>query len=325
MLSQAVCRFHQWVLSVNPWTNVYGIARSLIALASALTLATNDASALFMQASGMPSAPRCDDLAGAGLYCMSPSLDVLRWISIAVLLVAASGWRPRWTAIPHWYVTWSYFASATILDGGDQIASILTLLVIPIALGDGRRWHWQAPATRTARGTATTLVALASILLVRVQLAFVYAEAAVGKVRVDEWRNGTATYYYLLDPVFGVADWLRPAMEAVLFSSAGVMALTWGTIALEAALFAGLIAARPYRALLLPLGVAFHLGIALFQGLPSFSLTMVAALLLYLRPVALPFALPVGVGARLRNALASLRRTPAPRFITATTREEVGT
>ncbi|HET6583613.1 MAG TPA: sporulation-delaying protein SdpB family protein [Nannocystaceae bacterium] len=325
MLNDAVCRFHRWIVAVNPWTNVYGVARSLIAGASALTLATNDSSALFMRASGMAAAPRCEDLGAAGLYCLIPSLDLVRWVAIAVLLVTASGWRPRWTAIPHWYVTWSYFASATILDGGDQIASILTLLMVPIALGDRRRWHWQAPATAPAHGPLATSAALAGILLVRVQVALVYAEAAVGKLRVDEWRNGTATYYYLLDPVFGVADWLRPAMEAVLFSAAGVIALTWGTIALEAALFAGLIAARPYRAVLLPLGIAFHLGIALFQGLPSFSLTMVAALILYLRPVARPFAVPVAVAARLRGALASFRRDRDPRFVTVTAREEVGT
>jgi hypothetical protein len=103
------------------------------------------------------------------------------------------------------------------------------------------------------------------------------------------------------------------------------LALTWGTVMLEAALFAGLLAARPYRALLLPLGVAFHLGIAFFQGLPSFSLTMVAALLLYLRPVTVPFALPISVLSRVRSALSRVGRSRAPRFATTTAREEVRT
>ena len=325
MLNEAVRRFHDWVAAQNPWTNVYGVARSIIALASAVTLMTNDASGLFMPASGLPEAPRCDGVAVAGLYCLSPSLDLARWIAVAALLVVASGWRPRWTAVPHWYVTWSYFSSATILDGGDQMAAILTFLLLPIALGDGRRWHWQPPRARGSGSTTVVLAALAAVLLIRVQLAYVYAEAAVGKLRVEEWRNGTATFYYLLDPVFGAASWQRSIMTAVLHSPVGVLASTWGTLLLEALLFAGLLAARPYRRLLLPLGLAFHLGIAFFQGLPSFSLTMCAALLLYLRPVTEPFAFPVSALSRLRSALSSVGRSRAPRFVAPTAREEVRT
>lgn len=325
MLNDAVRRFHAWVADQNPWTDVYGVARSIIALASAITLITNDASGLFMPASGMPDAPRCEGIASSGMYCLSPSLEIARFAAIAVLLVVASGWRPRWTAIPHWYVTWSYFSSATILDGGDQMAAIMTVLLLPIALGDGRRWHWQPAIAHRSSSTLPTLVALAGVLLIRVQLAYVYAEAAVGKLRVDEWRNGTATYYYLLDPVFGAASWQRPAMAAVLDSAIGVLALTWGTLLLEALLFAGLLAARPYRRILLPLGLAFHLGIAFFQGLPSFSLTMCAALLLYLRPVDEPFALPIAALSRWRRAFWSVERSRAPRFVTPTAREEVRT
>lgn len=43
---------------------------------------------------------------------------------------------------------------------------------------------------------------------------------------------------------------------------------------------------------LLPLGIAFHVGIAVVHGLVSFGFAMIAALVLYLRPTDEPFALP---------------------------------
>jgi len=55
----------------------------------------------------------------------------MRWVSILVLLVAASGWRPRYTAIPMWWVLFGNQASLTVVDGGDQISAVLALLLIP--------------------------------------------------------------------------------------------------------------------------------------------------------------------------------------------------
>jgi hypothetical protein len=40
----------------------------------------------------------------------------------------------------------------------------------------------------------------------------------------------------------------------------------------------------------LPLGILFHVGIAVLQGLVSFSLIMIGALVLYLRPLDQPFS-----------------------------------
>src|SRR5690606_40939524 len=47
-------------------------------------------------------------------------LELARWLSVVALLVVASGWRPRLTALPHWWLTWSLSVSATLTDGRSE-------------------------------------------------------------------------------------------------------------------------------------------------------------------------------------------------------------
>jgi hypothetical protein len=77
--------------------------------------------------------------------------------------------------------------------------------------------------------------------------------------------------------------------------------MTWGVLVLELGLAFALLAPVRVRSWLLSLAVLFHVGIALLHGLPTFALTMIAALVLYLRPVWRPFALPA-----LRRRVASV-------------------
>ena len=83
-----------------PWTNVYGLARTLLALGTAGTLIFSPTPALFAHASGAPQPPYCDAAARISIYCIAPhhSPAFAQWGSVAILMLAASGWRPRWTA-----------------------------------------------------------------------------------------------------------------------------------------------------------------------------------------------------------------------------------
>lgn len=284
MLTRAANRLHAYLCAADPWTNVVGLARTLLAGSLLLTLLANEPGLLFRPAAGIPDFPHCGGAAGRGLFCTLTTPATAHGVAIAILLVTASGWRPRVTALPHWYVAWSWFTSGTIVDGGDQLHAILALLLVPISLTDDRRWHWHA----RRRGRPRPILALAALLglaAIRIQVAVVYFEAAVAKLRVEEWRNGTAAYYYLLDPTFGAPAWMRPLAERVLISPAGVIAVTWGTLLLESMLFAGLLAQHRWRRPLLLAGVAFHAGIAAVAGLASFSMVMIAACIVYLRPV----------------------------------------
>jgi antimicrobial peptide system SdpB family protein len=220
-------------------------------------------------------------------------------VAIAILLVVASGWRPRITGVLHAYVAWSFSANALMLDGGDQVAACLAFILVPVTLSDPRKWHWSAPPART--GTASDdlmrVIAQTALLVARIQVAGVYFQAFVGKLVVPEWVNGTALWYWLLHPDLGASTWLAPAARVVL-STPAVAPLTWGVLILEAALTVALVLPKKRWAPLLALGFALHAGIFVVHGLMSFMLSMFAALILYLRPTERVFRFPLRVARR---------------------------
>jgi antimicrobial peptide system SdpB family protein len=298
VLTELGRRAQRWADAGSPWTNVYGTGRSLIALSSALTLAFNQSTTLWRPIAGVAMKPPfCGGraLQKASLYCVMPThLDAARWIGVIVLLVVASGWRPRFTALFHWWVAVSFQLTASTLEGGDQAAAVLTLLLIPVAITDPRKWHWEPSPSNTSERTfarsVTALIALAALLVVRLQVCGIYFHAAFGKLQGTEWADGTAMYYWLSNPTFGATRFLSSVLRPILSNSALLASVTWGTIIVELFLFMGLAATRSVKRVLLVLGISLHLGVLIFMGLVSFSLTMFGALVLYLRPSDEPFA-----------------------------------
>lgn len=287
MLSRAGRAARDWAARTEPWTNVYGLARTMLALGTALTLSFSHSTSLFRPTVGIPEAPVCHDLSRASFFCMVPSnqLELGRWIAVALLLVIASGWRPRLTGVLHWWLSFSLVTTAILVDGGDQVTSILTLLLIPVTLTDPRRWHWQRPVAAEGAGEPRRLVALSALWMIRIQMAGIYFHAAIGKFPVQEWADGTAVYYWFTDPSFGLTAWLRPLGMPLLTHPLSVTALTWGTLVLETVLFTALVMSKKHRKWLLPAAIAFHAGIVLVHGLVSFAMAMWAGLTLFLRPV----------------------------------------
>jgi antimicrobial peptide system SdpB family protein len=291
MLTRLGLAARGWVAD-SPWTNVYGVARTLVALGMLTTLAFTPTEALFAPVRDHPPAPYCDGGRNLSLFCVVPQPHLARWLAVAVLLVVASGWRPRLTALPHWWLAFSMQVSMSIPDGGDQVAGNLTLLLLPIALTDRRRWHWSDPeAGETQRREEAGLIAVAGLFLLRIQVAGIYLHACLGKLGVAEWRDGTAMHYWLNSPMFGAPGWLRWPVQHLLSFGPVVAGLTWGTLALEFTLAIALFLPRRRWPALLVAGLALHAGIAVLMGLWSFSLCMSAALVLYLRPREQTFAI----------------------------------
>lgn len=283
----------------HPWTSTYGLGRSLLASSTLLTLALHPPDLVFRPLGSRALDPLPQTLLSrTSLFHLFPAehLPIAQIAAVIVLTVVVSGWRPRWTVLPHWYVTYSYAAATAMPEGGDQLATILTLLLIPVGLTDPRRWHWQTfPALRGAARLARriqAMLAASAIVMVRLQVAIVYLHAAVAKTDSQEWVNGTAVYYWFTHPVYGAADWLEPLLRPLLLWSPSVMALTWGTIALELLLFGALFMPTEARKWLLPVGIVFHAGIALIHGLVAFGFAMTGALVIYLLPTDRPLLRP---------------------------------
>ncbi|MEU5430457.1 sporulation-delaying protein SdpB family protein [Streptomyces olivoreticuli] len=306
-----------------PWANVYGLARTLLALGTAGTLAFSSSATLFRPVVSVGQYPLCHGVTTGGAFCLVPreEFDLARWACVAVLLLVASGWRPRLTAIPHAYISFSVFSGIAIGDGGDQITWILSLLLALVGLGDPRHWHWQSPA-QALRGTAErrwALLGTSALVVARLQMTIVYFQASVAKLPHAEWADGSAMFYWANSPTFGAPDWLRGPVSAIVSTPAGVAVTTWAPVALELALAAALLMPQRFRWRLLPLGLLFHLSIALMMGLWSFALAMWAGLLLLLTPIghSLPLSRRSGRTTVQPESAPELVDTPAKPSLTA--------
>jgi antimicrobial peptide system SdpB family protein len=305
----------------HPWTNVYGTARTVLALGLLWTLTADGIDILF-QPSGFRATHEISPYYRLSLFHLlagSPAqLELARWISVAALGLVASGWRPRLTAPLHWWIAFSFAVSTTVAEGGDQIHAILALLILPIALTDSRRSHWSewSPDPLRTASHVKEVIASSAMTMIRLQVAVIYFHAAVAKLAVGEWENGTAVYYWFTHPVYGMTGWVRTLALPVLEHPVGVVVLTWGVVLLEVVLAAALVMAPRHRAPLLVLGLVFHAGIVVAHGLFSFFFAMAGALILYLRPADVPFRLSVAgvrewLHAEVARAFSRVRRPSA--------------
>ncbi|HEX3790353.1 MAG TPA: sporulation-delaying protein SdpB family protein [Pseudonocardiaceae bacterium] len=270
-------------------SNVIGLARTMLGLATLGTLLADPSRILFVatdpKVSGL--AAQCTGASGLGLFCVLPSVAGAQWLAIGVLLLVVVGWRPRWTALPHWYIAFSLQANATVIDGGDQITAVVTLLLIPICLADGRRWHWDKPSVGEVAGLPYVgrFVTLVFLFLIQCQVGLLYFDAGVAKFGVQQWADGTAMYYWLHDPTFGLNSWqlwlFRPVLEHGLL----LTAFTWSVVLGEVLLGVGVLLPWRRRKPLLAAALVFHCGIALLMGLVTFGLSMMAVDILAYRDV----------------------------------------
>ncbi|GAB3807247.1 sporulation-delaying protein SdpB family protein [Virgibacillus kimchii] len=271
------------------WTNVYGFARTLLAGSLALLLLFNPTQTFFRPGAGIPEYPLCGG--NLSVFCYVPNdffyFELIRWIFIILLLIIASGWRPRITGVLHFYITYSFYTTALTLDGGEQANVALTLLLIPLTLTDKRKWHWQRseiPNTSSKAYMFAFITGLCTYFAIRFQVAIIYLNAAYSKVTGEYWIDGTAVYYFLQDTLLGISENLGNMLFPLL-ETPFVVIPTWGTVILEFLLFAALFTPKKYWKWFLVSGLAFHFMIALVIGLFNFAIVMFAALILFLRPL----------------------------------------
>jgi antimicrobial peptide system SdpB family protein len=272
------------ISSINIHTNVYGLARSFLAFSTLITLLFNDIS--YLMPNNEYHVMKENSVFFLNIFYLFDFqiLWIAKWISIIILLSVIIGIYPRYTAILHWWISFSFYLSTPFADGGDHVAIILTLLLIPISITDNRKNHWIIQPDGTKKELAN-IIAYTTYLVIRLQVAIIYFFAAVDKFKVDEWKNGTAVYYWFTHPMHGVASYIRHLTIHILSSPYIVTFITWGTLITEILLFGGLFMSVKNRKKLLILGIIFHVGISFVHGLISFCIVMIAALLLFLYPL----------------------------------------
>lgn len=263
--------------------NPLGVARGVLALGSLSTLLLTDQRALFLTFLPNAAPARCVGIGQFGLFCVSDAATGGRLlgtlVAVLILLAVVSGYGPRVLAIPHFYVAWSISQNVVLVEGGDQVNAAMTMLLIPwlFALPRGNAYAANTSYLRVLRENA---FAYGAAELIRAQLALVYAIAAIAKLAVPQWSDGTAFWYWLQVPTFGLPPDMFAAIAPMLQHPIVMVPATYAVLAFELSLVGAIWTRGRLSRRLLDAGIGFHAAIAVVLGLWSFGITMAGALLL---------------------------------------------
>lgn len=267
----------------NPYSFVYGLGRSIIALGTLTIFIFNDANYLFDEIalkSISNSKFLLHEINFFGIIGYD-NLGLAKMITVLILLCVISGFFQKITCLLHFWITYSFYNSAILLDGGDQIATILTFLILPLAVFDKRSNHWYSVKIQS---TISKLIGHITFIIISMQVSYIYLNTAIEKIyKLEEWKNGTAIYYIANNNLFGMQEFALSALSPIL-NSRYVFFITWFIIISHLCLSYVLFLRRERKFNFLLLGISFHIIIAVFLGLYSFSLIMIGALILYLTP-----------------------------------------
>ncbi len=258
------------------------VARMLLALGALLTLLFNDASEITNQALLMKEDVYTitSSFKYYSLFNLCSNVFIAKIISIVILLVAITGYIPQITSILQAWVHLSICNSFIVPDGGDQVASNLCLLLIPICLFDKRlnQWNDEKNPNKDYKNVFFNVY----FILICLQVSVIYLHAGVGKLYNAEWREGTCVYYWFTNNVFGAPVFLQKFYNLITLSNLSPI-FTWSIMIFELGLFACILATdKTIKLIFLLLGLFFHFGIAITHGLISFFFSMAGALILYL-------------------------------------------
>ncbi|PIF34229.1 antimicrobial peptide system SdpB family protein [Flavobacterium sp. 9] len=272
---------------INYHTNTLGLVRSLLAFSTLIILLVNPASLIFHTGLGVPQIPYCSDsfLSRINLFCVfSEHLVFGRILAIVILLATISGFFPKITAPLHWWVTFSVNAGLVIVDGGCQVAAVLTFMIIPLVFTDNRTNHWSISKKHT--NEYANITAYLALQALKLQVAFIYLDSAMSKLSAPWWTQGTALYYFINDPIIG-ATGIRLELFNMIFNFPVLLVFfTYFVILLEFALgLSPLYANKKKKSILFKLGILFHILIFLTFGIFTFVVTMFAALIILFLPM----------------------------------------
>lgn len=185
---------------------------------------------------------------------------------IACLLVALALFykKSRGLYIAVFIVSVNYiFVANKATNSGDGLLNFLIFMLIFVRGG----------ATKYSINQMINNVVL---ILIQVYFCLFYFFNALGKIIQPLWRNGDYFKHawhlsYYANPAFIPHWFFNPTLQ--LFTAWSVMLFEF--------IFPVLIWFKPYRKLLLAIGILFHFGIAILLSLPDFGLTMAIIYILF--------------------------------------------
>ncbi|WP_130867664.1 hypothetical protein [Chryseobacterium indologenes] len=170
-----------------------------------------------------------------------------------------------------------------IIEGGDQVSLVLSVLLIPICIVDKRKNGWKTNSIVFYNKNSLLYInSGCALLFIKIQIALLYFNAGSAKIYAPEWPNGTAVYYWFNDNVFGAIPPIRYIFSFLFENKLTVSLINWGSIILEIFIFVAIFLKQEIKYLIFIPAILFHLTIIIVHGLPTFFIAMSAALILYL-------------------------------------------
>ncbi|HEX8699368.1 MAG TPA: HTTM domain-containing protein [Myxococcaceae bacterium] len=216
--------------------------------------------------------------ASFSLYSWSSStvyFEVCFHLGILVAVLWLLGWRTRLITPLNYVFLWSLHQRFPgIWDGGDNIIHLVLLYAsfadvsAYFSLDASRRQS--SPRVQGPWERVGAMFHNAALLAFAIQISLVYGIAGLYKVQGTVWQEGTAIYYAFRGGQFvwpGVTEWIYRNVYVVT-------GFTYVTVAFQVSFPFLLFLNRHTRRVAVVLGFSFHLGIALFLGLITFSLFM---------------------------------------------------
>ena len=211
--------------------------------------------------------------------------DILFHLGILIAASFMVGAGGRWLTAAHYLFLFSlYQRNPLIIDGGDNITYLVLLYLVAVdatAYFAVRRVSWWpqiverfspsvVTSSRTIRQVGNVFHNF-GVLFIICQVIIVYSTSGMYKIQGQMWQDGTALYYIMRVPEFN-----RPGVSEYIYRNGTlIVLLTYATVLFQV-LFVALLARRGTRGLAVLMAAIFHLGIAVFMGLTSFSLTVIA-------------------------------------------------
>ena len=221
----------------------------------------------------------------------SPGLFTATYLLMGTMaLLFTVGWRTRFVT-PVLLVLWVSLTQQNPVgtDAGDVVVRLVLFYLCFADLSA----HWSLDARRRAQAAAqpnparriampaawVNLFHNAAVIAVACQIFIIYVSSAMFKVQGSLWEDGTAIYYPLRMHDYAAFPTLNGMLSNHVFI---VFVATYGTVYLQL-FFPFLLLTRPTRILALAGIIGMHVGIGILLALPFFSLSMIAADMVFLR------------------------------------------
>ena len=257
-------------LSIETSYYSYSVLRSVLAFSLLLTVVFNDFHIIYLNEK-------------INIFnLISINVQVYKYISIVILLMTISGFIPRITGILHFIITFTFFKTCPFVDGGDQLASNITFFLIPMTLFDKNLTHWKN-TKNPFTGLFSKPFFLFSTLIICIQISVVYLHSSIDKLKVSEWQDGTAIWYWFTHESFGASYFILDFLKYCLRNPFIIYSVNWFVIIIEllTAMMLFVPKDKLLPKLLFYICISIHFGVILIHGIFTFSIVMIGCLLFY--------------------------------------------